>query len=121
MADNGSSRFWRSSADYPTFLGPRPLPPSIAHTEHPQRYPAWGSGFDIVGGDITVCLVAELARDFARTANFKDEAIINDEIALIMIMDLMAMGELRNEERLADGANIGSSAKGMEQIRIVQK
>ena len=98
-----------------------PLPSSIAHTKHPEWYLAWCSGFDIVGGDIAVCLIAELARGLACTANFKDESIINDEIALIMVMDLMAMGELRDKERLANRANIWSGAKGMEQIRIVQK
>ena len=91
----------------------------IAHAEDPERYLAWCTGFDIVGSDITVCLAAELAGGFACTANFKDKSIINDEITLIVVMDLVAMGELRNKESLADRANIRCGAKGVEQIRIV--
>ena len=50
--------------------------------QHSKWYLAWCSGFDIVSGDRAICLVAELARSFARSTYLKDKSIINDEITL---------------------------------------
>ena len=93
----------------------------IAHAKRPKRYLPGGSGFNIIRNDVAISLAAELSGGLARSADFKDIFVVDDEITLIMVMDLVAMRKLRDKKSFVNSPDVWSRAQGMKQVWVVQE
>lgn len=83
------------------FLAPE-LRKLIEHAKDPQWNLPWCASFDIIGYDIAIFQAIKLFFGFTSSAYFENKLIINNEISLVMVMNLVTVGELRDKEGLAD-------------------